>query len=119
MKRFLMCALVLLLSVPVYSATLDLEKLPEQDIQKAKDLIVKLDPYIREREAAENLAKLTFDELYAPLNDDERAFLKSFQDIDPKAAGVRIPYREIATGEEELVVIRGQKMEVLNKGKEE
>ena len=119
MKRFFICALVLLLAFPAYSATLDLEKLPEQDVQKVKDLIAKLEPYIREREAAENLAKLTFDELYAPLNDDERDFLKSFQDIDPKAAGVRIPYREIATGQEELIVLRGQKMKITKDGKEE
>lgn len=119
MKKFLLCACVLFLSVPVCSAALDLDKLPEQDVQQVKDLIAKLDPYIREREAAENLATLTFDELYAPLNEADRAFLKSFQDIDPRAAGVRIPYREIATGQEELVVIRGQKMMVTKDGKEE
>ncbi len=119
MKKFFICAVLLVLSVPAYSAALDLAKLPEPDVQQVKDLIVKLEPYIREREAAENLAKLTFDELYAPLDEDERAFLKGFQDIDPKAAGVRIPYREIATGQEELVVLRGQKMKVVKDGKEE
>ena len=119
MKRFFVFAFLLLLSVPICSASPDLNKLPEQDVQKVKDLIAKLEPYIKEREAAENLAKLTFDELYAPLNEEERAFLKGFQEIDPVAAGVHIPYREIATGQEELTVIRGQTMKVLKDGKEE
>ena len=106
----------LLFSVNVSAAALNLARLPEDDIQRAKDLITKLEPFIKEREAAQTLATLTFEELYAPLNDEDKAFLKSFQDIDAKEAGVKIPFRGIATGKEELTVIRGQKIKI--KGEE-
>jgi len=63
---------------------------------------------IKDREAAQTLARLPFEELYAPLNEEEKAFLKEFQDIDAKVVGVTIPFRGIATGKEDLVVIKDQ-----------
>ncbi len=97
-------------------SAVSLDRLSEQDIQRVKDLIIKLEPFIRERETTQTLATLTFEELYAPLTEDEKQFLKGFQDIDASAAGVKIPFRGIATGKEELVVIRGQKIKI--KGEE-
>ena len=112
---FLTCLIVPAVAA---AAGLNLENLPESDIQKAKDLIVKLEPLIREREAAQTLATLTFDELYAPLSDADQQFMKSFADIDAKAAGVKIPFRGIATGKEELTVIRGQQIKIKGEDKE-
>ncbi|OGX07059.1 MAG: hypothetical protein A2Z88_03130 [Omnitrophica WOR_2 bacterium GWA2_47_8] len=89
-------------------AQLNLDKLPEVDVLKVKNLLEKLAPLIEERDKKENLATLRFAELYEPLNEEEKAFLQSFQDIDAKEAGVKIPYRGLATGEEDLAVIKGQ-----------
>ena len=61
---------------------------------------------------------LTFPELYAPLNQDEKKFLKKFQAIKGRELNVKIPFREIATGQEKLVTITGQKIKVQGEDKE-
>ena len=106
--------MVLCLSTPVF-ADLNLDRLSGKDVQKVQNLIEKLDPLIKERDAKENLSTLTFPELYAPLNDGEKAFLKNFETLDAKELGVRIPFRQFATGEEELIVIKGQTIKARNK----
>jgi len=100
-------------------AELNVDRLPETDIQRVMDLIEKLAPLIKERDEQQNLSTLTFSELYAPLNKEERKFLKSFQKLDGKKLGVKIPYRGIATGKEELYVVKWQKMTVTKDGKTE
>lgn len=99
-------------------AALNVDRLTDADIAQAKKILAELEPLIREREAKENLSTLTFEELYAPLNESDRNFLKSFQDLSAKDIGVRIPFREIATGKEPLVVIKGQKVAIDGKLKE-
>ncbi len=96
---------------PVY-ANFNFDRLSEDDIKSVKNLIKKLEPFIHQRDKTKDLAKLTFDELYSPLTVPEQAFLKSFQDLDAKALGVKIPFRQIATGKEDLVLIVGQKVKV-------
>ena len=98
---------------------LNVDRLPDTDVAAVKNLIEKLTPLIKERDERQNLATLTFSELHAPLNKEERKFLKSFQKLDGKKLGVKIPFRGIATGKEELVVIRGQKIRVIKDGKQE
>ncbi len=92
----------------VSAAELNLDKLSETNIEKVKSLMDKLAPLIAERDKKQDLARLTFDELYAPLSVEERAFMEQFKNLDPKAVGVSIPFRQIATGKEDLVVITGQ-----------
>jgi len=99
-------------------AGLNVNRLPETDVEAVKNLIEKLTPLIKERDERQNLATLTFPELYAPLNKEEQKFLKSFQKLDGKKLGVKIPFRGIATGKEELVVIQGQKIRVKDEEKE-
>ena len=91
-------------------AALELDGLAQNDISMVKTLIKKLEPLIKAREADSSLATLTFDELYAPLNEQERSFLKSFQDLDAKELNVKIPFRGMATGQEPLKKIVGQKI---------
>ncbi len=95
---------------------LNLDRLSDADIQKVQTLLAKLEPLMTERKTKQNLATLTFPELYAPLNPGERQFLKKFQNLEPGPLNVKIPYRGLATGKEELVLVKGQK--VNEKGKE-
>lgn len=104
----LICSALILTAVNASAVELNLDKLSDSHIQAVKDLLIKLEPLIRERDAQENLARLTFDELYSPLNEEDQEFLKSFQNLDPKALDIKIPFRGFATGEEELVTIKGQ-----------
>lgn len=76
---------------------------------------MKLEPLIQERQKRENLSTLTFEELYAPLNRQQKKFLKKFQNLDAKKLGVKIPFRGFATGKERLTVIKGQKVKVKDK----
>jgi len=113
MKKFLTgvmaCCLVVLLSASV-RAELKLDGLPPKDIEMVKALLEKLQPLTKARVKEETLATLTFDELYAPLDDEEKLFLKSFQDLDAKELNVRIPFRGMATGQEPLKKIAGQRI---------
>lgn len=111
LKTILLAISVLCLALPAF-AGLSLGRLSDEDIATRKVVFEKLEPLIREREAKENLATLTFDELYAPLNDSEKEFLKYFQDLDAQELGVKIPFRGIATGKEGLVAIKDQEVKM-------
>lgn len=91
-------------------AGLNLDSLSPGDVMMVKALLKKLEPLIKQREAQETLATLTFDELYAPLDEKESRLLKSFQELDAKELDVRIPYQGIATGKEPLTKIAGQRV---------
>jgi LAS superfamily LD-carboxypeptidase LdcB len=105
--------LVVMLATPAL-ADLDLNTLPPKDIVMVKTLLKKLEPLIHQREAQSTLATLTFDELYAPLNEKESQFLKGFQELDAKALNVHIPFRGMATGQEPLKKIGGQRVRTIN-----
>ncbi|HQP91716.1 MAG TPA: M15 family metallopeptidase [Candidatus Omnitrophota bacterium] len=98
--------------VPVFFAfaAIDLDSLSQKDINMVRQVLAKLEPMIREREANSTLATLTFEELYACLDEEESQFLKEFQELDAKALNVSIPFRGMATGEEPLVKIAGQRI---------
>ena len=97
------------------SASLNLDKLSSMDVEQVQNLLAKLEPLIKERESAQSLATLTFDELYAPLNEFEQSFLKEFQNLKGDELGVSIPFRGIATGKEELTVIKDQQVTINDK----
>lgn len=116
-QRILFAFLILFLALPAF-AQLNLDRLADPDIRKVKDLIHKLEPLIKDRDKKQNLATLTFEELYAPLDQEQKALLKQFEDLDPKELKTKILYRGMATGKEELVVLTGQKVKVRDKKKE-
>ncbi len=111
-------SLQLFWSQPLW-AKLNVDRLAEKDIKHVEDLIKKLEPLIQSRQTQENLSTLTFPELYAGLDKNDRAFLKEFEKLDPKALDVKIPFRGIATGKEDLIVIKGQKTKMKDKDKEQ
>ena len=96
-------------------AQLDINRLSVDDINKVGILLGKLDPLIQTRREKNNLASLTGDELYAPLSESQKIFLKNFENLDANALSVKIPYLGIAAGNEELVIIKGQKIKVKDK----
>ncbi len=101
---------VIMISGQVVFADINKDKLKPEDIYRAQSLLAHLEPLIKEREAAQSLATLTFEEMYKPLGLSDRLFLKMFQDLKGDELGVTIPYRGIATGQEELVVIKDQRI---------
>jgi LAS superfamily LD-carboxypeptidase LdcB len=107
--RIFLVACCFLFTAPA-DAALDVNRLSRQDIKKVENLLAKLSPLIQKRREQQNLAKLTFDELYAPLNKSSRSFLKSFQNLDANQLNIKLPYRGMATGGEDFVVIKGQKI---------
>ncbi len=110
---FMACCLVVGLSVLAFGE-LALDGLPAKDIRMVKSLLKKLEPLIKAREKMSTLATLTFDELYAPLSGDEAQFLKEFQELDAKVLNVKIPFRGMATGEEPLIKITGQRIRYIH-----
>lgn len=107
---FIVLGCLLVLPVLPARAELALDGLPRKDVMMVKKLLKKLEPLIRKREGESTLATLTFDELYAPLNEKEAQFLQGFQGLDAETLEVKIPYRGIATGNEPLKKIAGQKI---------
>ncbi len=105
----IVCCLAGVMASPAL-AELDLDGLAQKDIVMVKTLLEKLEPLTKAREKEETLATLTFDELYAPLNEKEAQFLKDFQNLDAKELNVRIPFRGMASGKERLTKITGQKI---------
>ncbi len=107
---FLTVITSLISHVSLVDAGLSLDRLSTKDIAMRKIILKKLEPLIQERQKKENLATLTFHELYAPLKKKEKEFLKKFRNLDAKKLGVKIPFRGIAAGQEDLIVIKDQKV---------
>jgi LAS superfamily LD-carboxypeptidase LdcB len=97
------------------SAELDIERLSPPDINQVQIILDTLTPLIMEKREKNNLAALTFGELYAGLAESQKNFLKNFENLDPNTLSVKIPYLGIADGNEEFVVIRGQKIKINGK----
>ena len=95
-----------------HKAELTTERLSKQDIKRVETLLVKLSPIIKQRRAQQTLVTLTFDELYAPLSKSNKAFLKSFQNLNAEKLNIKLPYRGIAAGNEDFVAIKGQQITV-------
>ncbi len=117
-KKFFVLGLMLVCFVQPVNAALNLDQLSDAHIKEVKNLVKKLEPFILSRDKTKDLAKLTFEELYSPLNKEEKQFLKKFENLDAKALGVKIPYRGLASGKEDLVLIIGQKVKVRDHEKE-
>ena len=93
-------------------ACLDINSLSPPDVNNVEIILDKLAPLINERREKNSLVSLTLNDLYAPLTESQKIFLKNFEDLDANALSVKIPYLGIATGDEELVAIVGQQIKV-------
>jgi LAS superfamily LD-carboxypeptidase LdcB len=92
-------------------------RLSNADRAMVERVLERLTGLIAERRQKSNLATLVFEELYAPLDDQEKAFLKQFQAIDPNLLELSIPYQGIPKEAPELVVIKNQKVKPANNKK--
>lgn len=101
-----------------YAHALDIEKLSKTDIQMVKQVLAKLQPLILAKEADSTISAMTFEELYTPLDKNERKFLKKFQKLKGKKVGVTIPWQGLSSGVKPLVAIRGQKVKEKKKIRE-
>lgn len=106
--------LTLVLFQPAFAA-LDADKLSVEDAGRVQNFLTRVEPLIKEREAAQSLATLTFGDMEAPLNTDERALFNEFRNLKGDELGVTIPFRGIATGKEELVVLKDQQIQIAGK----
>lgn len=89
-------------------AELALDRLPEAQITQVKKILAELRPMIAEREAAETLATLSFDELYASLAEEDRALIREFHHFKPIQAGISTKWHGIADGAIKLKRIQNQ-----------
>jgi len=113
MKRFLLSLLFCFLTTSTsFAAEFKLDGFGDEKIQEIKGLLASLDPLIQKRTQDASLATLQFEELYAVLNEKEGDFLRKFQNVTGDELGVTIPFRGIATGDEKLVRIEGQKIKM-------
>ncbi|HNV86637.1 MAG TPA: M15 family metallopeptidase [Candidatus Omnitrophota bacterium] len=62
------------------------------DIQLADSSLKKLSPLIETKKTDGTLAVMTFEELFSPLDEREKAFFEKIQSLQPGAFGVRTPY---------------------------
>lgn len=91
-------------------AEVNLERLSQEDIQKEEAVLAKLEPMVKERLDKGTAPLLTFDELYRPLNEEEREFLEIFLNLDAKNLGVVIPFRGYAKPGTKFIPIKGQRI---------
>lgn len=121
MVPFKGCAITLLVvlaamcAAPFAYGGLDVNRLSRQDIKKVETVLKQLSPLITQRRVKANLATLTFDDLYAPLDKSNRVFLKNFQHLDANQLNIKLPYRGMAAGREDFVLIKGQSVNVNGK----
>jgi LAS superfamily LD-carboxypeptidase LdcB len=87
-------------------------RLSNADRTMVERVLERVAPLIAERRQKSNLATLSLEELYVPLNQDEQRFLKRFWAIDPNLLELTIPYQGIPQKVPELIVIRGQIMKI-------
>ena len=106
--------LLFLFAAPVI-ADPNVNRLSPSDANKVEIILDRFAPVIKERREKNNLASLTLDELYAPLTESQKIFLKNFENLDANTLSVKIPYLGIAAGNEELVTLIGQKIKVSGK----
>ncbi len=107
--RLIFISLVLWPAFNCGAAGLDLNRLSAEYIKKVEGVMAKLSLLISERQVKRDLAVLTMEELYTPLDSSEAAFLKQFENLDANELGVKIP-RRVAAGNPRLIVIKGQKV---------
>jgi hypothetical protein len=104
------CVLAGVLIMTPGCRAIDYDELSASQILRVEHILSRLEPVIAAKNAEATLATLTYKELYAPLITEDQEFLSKFDALDATSIGVTIPFRGIATGEEELVVIRDQRI---------
>lgn len=98
--------------------SLNVEKLTPSQIEEAKALVAKLEPFIKTRDQKGELPELTFEQLESALNSREQRFLRAFRELKAEEVGVTIPFVGLSQGRKDLVRLGGQKIRVKGEAKE-
>ena len=102
MKRPLLLLMAgVLLAGPASAETVphSIEQLSEADVALVHALLQQADPLITQRKAQADINLLTFEELYAPLSDEQRAFLDWMRTLTPEqVGGATIPLGKTPSG---------------------
>jgi D-alanyl-D-alanine carboxypeptidase len=96
MRRIALFVCAALLFAPPAAAEFhpSLDRLSESEITLSRSIVNDLSPLVEERRKNGTAPMLTFDEIYAPLSPEQRAFLDTFRAIDPaglNGASRRLP----------------------------
>lgn len=91
---------------------INLEKLSSADQAMVRWVLERLDPMIHKRRQQQTLAWLTFEDLYAPLNENQQLFLRAFAAIDPNRLNIDAPHQDIQDFPHDLVKIESQTLSV-------
>jgi LAS superfamily LD-carboxypeptidase LdcB len=93
-------------------SNINIVKPSNPDKVMVEQVVKRLEPMIEQRRSQGDIAALTFEELYSPLNGDERVFLRRFQNLDTRLLNITIPYQGIPSKTSDLVVIKSQIMKL-------
>ena len=78
---------LLLLGDPGTALAVSLDRLDEREQSLLRSTVKELDPLITDRKKAGTAPTLSFDELYAPLQPEQKAFLDAIRQVDPGILG--------------------------------
>ncbi|MEN6307911.1 MAG: M15 family metallopeptidase [Anaerohalosphaeraceae bacterium] len=87
---------------------INLVSLAEPDRAMVESVLSGLDSIISERRQQQTLTTLTFEDLYAPLEENQRVFLKAFASIDLNRLNLDVQQQNIPSTPPELVIIESQ-----------
>ncbi len=87
---------------------INIDKLSNADQAMVESVLGSLEPIIQKRRQQQTLAWLQFEDLYAPLDNNQRIFLKAFATINPYQLNIDMPYQLIQDFPLDLVKIESQ-----------
>ncbi|MBI1953852.1 MAG: D-alanyl-D-alanine carboxypeptidase family protein [Candidatus Omnitrophica bacterium] len=70
-----------------FALAISVDRLNDQEIALLTSTVKALDPLVAQRKKAGTAPLLTFEELYAPLTEGQRAFLGQIRGLDPSSTG--------------------------------
>jgi len=87
---------------------INIAALSPEDRQHVESIIDRLGPMIQQRRIQEDLAALTFEDLFVPLDKKQKSFLRRFLNLDVRRLQLTIPYQGIPTQTPDFIALRGQ-----------
>ena len=108
-KRLAPFVLVFLLAAsPVFCEEKAVDALGPEDAKTVDAILEKLKITMEYKRNEGTLPVLSFEELYLPLDDTERKFLKDLQTLSPETLGISTPYLGVPQNQPDLVKIENQ-----------
>ena len=92
-------------------AAVDIHRLTDDQILRVQNILEKLKSTIQKKEVLGVLPSLSYEELYAPLNLEEKKLIKEIQHLDQKSLVFKFPFLGIKSSPKNLFRIDGQEIE--------